>query len=70
MAQEVHMVHTPPKSGQPTAKGATPLQSANAPFSDTVTRQIWLQYFNNYLRDRNIITEGEWRKMRRLIEKD
>lgn len=64
------MKHKPPKAGQATAKGATPLQSASTPFPEAVTRQAWLQYFNDYLRERNIITEEEWRKMRRLIEKN
>ena len=29
---------------------------------------IWLHYYNNYLREHGIITEDEWRKMRRLVE--
>lgn len=34
---------------------------------EQVARQTWLNYYNDYLRDRGIITEEEWRKMRRLI---
>ncbi len=36
---------------------------------DGLARQVWLQYFNDYLRERQIITDEEWRKMRRLIER-
>lgn len=30
-------------------------------------RQTWLNYYNDYLRDRGIISEEEWRKMRCAI---
>ena len=30
-------------------------------------RQTWLNYYNDYLRERGIISEEEWRKMRRAI---
>lgn len=36
---------------------------------ETLVRQTWLHYYNNYLRERHIITEEEWRKMRHLIDK-
>lgn len=41
-----------------------------APLPQEFVRQTWLHYFNNYLRERRIITEEEWRKMRRLIDKN
>lgn len=44
------------------------MQNKNALFPEAVVRQVWLNYFNDYLRERKIITEEEWRKMRRLIE--
>lgn len=34
-----------------------------------VARQIWLHYYNDYLREREVITEAEWHKMRRLIDR-
>lgn len=34
-----------------------------------LVRQTWLHYYNDYLRKRQVITEEEWRKMRRLIDK-
>jgi len=42
--------------------------SETAPDENHFARQIWLNYFNDYLRKRGIITEDEWRKMRRRIE--
>ena len=61
------MRHKRPKAGKDTAKGATPLQTSSSLFPAGLVRQIWLYYFNDYLRERHIITEEEWRKMRRLI---
>ena len=37
------------------------------PSKTETAREIWLQYFNNYLLGRNIITEEVWRNMRRMI---
>lgn len=34
---------------------------------ESLARQIWLHYFNDYLFKHQVITEDEWRKMRRLI---
>lgn len=48
-------------------KGGQPLQTINHSPLEALTRQIWLHYFNNYLRQQNIITEEEWRKMRQKI---
>ena len=50
------------------AKGGVPLRGQNnGVLPEQTVRQTWLHYFNDYLRERNIITEEEWRKMRRLI---
>lgn len=57
-----------PKSGENNAKGVTPLQRSSAHLPVGPIRQTWLHYFNDYLRKYNVITEEEWRKMRRLIE--
>lgn len=46
------------------------MQTSGPLFPAGVVRQTWLHYFNDYLRKRHIITEDEWRKMRRLIDKD
>ncbi len=62
------MQHKHPKAGKATAKGVTPLVASGPLFPPNLVRQIWLHYFNDYLREQNIITEEEWRKMRRLIE--
>lgn len=43
------------------------MQTVNQTFPEILARQIWLHYFNDYLRERNIITEEEWRKMRQKI---
>ena len=50
------------------AKGGGPLHSADNNTSvEQIARQTWLNYYNDYLRDKGVITEEEWRKMRRLI---
>lgn len=50
------------------AKGGEPLHNnADGTFSEQIVRQTWLHYYNDYLRDKGIITEDAWRKMRRLI---
>lgn len=41
--------------------------NADGTFSEQIVRQTWLHYYNDYLRDKGIITEDAWRKMRRLI---
>lgn len=43
------------------------MRIASTPTLEGLTRQIWLHYFNDYLLKRQIISEEEWRKMRRLI---
>lgn len=64
------MQHKSPEAGKATPKGEMPLQISGPLFPAGVIRQTWLHYFNDYLRERHIITEEEWRKMRRLIDKD
>lgn len=50
------------------AKGGRPLHSdTNGTFAEQIVRQTWLHYYNDYLRDKEIISEDAWRKMRRLI---
>ncbi len=34
---------------------------------ESLVRQTWLHYYNDYLRERGIITEEKWRKMRQKI---
>lgn len=58
------------ENGKTIAKGEKPLHTFDPPLPENAVRQTWLQYFNNYLRDRHVITEEEWRKMRRLIDKN
>lgn len=43
------------------------MQTINKSPPEALVRQIWLHYFNDYLRERNIITEEEWRKLRQKI---
>lgn len=64
------MQYKNPRPGKATAKGEIPLQTSDPLFPVSIVRQTWLHYFNDYLRERHIITEDEWRKMRRLIDKD
>lgn len=33
------------------------------------SRQIWLNYFNDYLYSKGVISQEDMRKMRRLIQK-
>ena len=53
--------------GGNTRIGGMPVQGTDTPCMGNLVRETWLQYFNDYLRDRQIITEEEWRKMRRKI---
>ena len=61
------MRHKCPKAGKATAKGEPPLRIASTPTLEGLAQQIWLHYFNDYLLKRQVITEEEWRKLRRLI---
>lgn len=61
------MRHKCPKAGKATAKEEPPLQIASIMPPERLAQQIWLHYFNDYLFKHQVITEDEWRKMRRLI---
>lgn len=55
--------------GKSSNKGGPPLQIINKDPPEALVRQTWLHYYNDYLRAHGVITEEEWRKMRRLIER-
>lgn len=57
-----------PSLGNANAKEGPPLHTKFQPIPYNLARQTWLHYYNDYLRKKLIITEEEWRKMRRLIE--
>ena len=61
------MKHNFPIAGKAMAMEGAPLQVAGPSNQDSLIRQVWLQYFNDYLREREVITEDEWRKIRRMI---
>lgn len=65
--QQVKRYISPPP-GNANAKEGPPLHTAFSPIPYNLIRQTWLHYFNDYLRKKQIITEEEWRKMRRIIE--
>lgn len=52
---------------QDSLKGGRPLQTINKSPPEVLACQIWLHYFNDYLRKQNVITEEEWRKIRQKI---
>lgn len=56
--------------GKDRSKGGPPLQIINKSPPEALVRQTWLHYYNDYLRAHGVISEDEWRKMRRLIEQD
>ena len=58
-----------PRTGKNDWKGGVPLPNSKSLELDKFTRQAWLHYYNNYLREHQIITDEVWRKMRLLIEK-
>lgn len=60
-------MHKRPDLGKNSRKGGQPLQTINKSPPEALARQIWLHYFNDYLRRQNIITEEEWRKLRQKI---
>lgn len=65
--QQVKRYISPPL-GNAKAKEGPPLHTTFQPIPYNLVRQTWLHYYNDYLRKKQIITEEEWRKMRRLIE--
>lgn len=62
------MTHNLQIAGKNTAKEDKTLQFTSTPPPNSLVRQTWLHYFNDYLREHGVITEDEWRKIRRLIE--
>lgn len=52
-----------------TAKEGLPLQEKETakPVPEHLVREVWLNYYNDYLRERGVITDQEWRKMRLAI---
>lgn len=66
--QQVKRYISPPL-GNANAKEGPPLHTVFSPIPYNLIRQTWLHYYNDYLRKKQIITEEEWRKMRRLIER-
>ena len=48
-----------------------PLQKAETakPAPERLAREVWLHYYNDYLRKRGVITEKEWRRMRLAIDR-
>lgn len=55
--------------GTLSSKGEPPLGSTETktPSAESLARQIWLNYYNDYLLDRGVISEEMWRKMRLAI---
>lgn len=51
------------------SKGEPPLESTEAkmPSAESLARQIWLNYYNDYLLDHGVISQEMWRKMRLAI---
>ncbi len=52
-----------------TAKEALPLHrtESKTPSPESLTRQTWLNYYNDYLLEHGVISEEMWRKMRLVI---
>ena len=51
------------------SKGEPPLESTEAKTSsaESLARQIWLNYYNDYLLEHGVISQEMWRKMRLAI---
>ena len=65
--QQIKRYISPPLGNANTKEGP-PLHTTYPLIPYNLARQTWLHYYNDYLRKKQIITEEEWRKMRRLIE--
>jgi len=52
-----------------TAKEELPLRKTETakPVPEQLVREVCLNYYNDYLRERGVITDKEWRKMRLAI---
>lgn len=50
----------------------TPLEMTKEkkPSAETLARQIWLNYYNDYLLEHGVISREMWRKMRLAIGQD
>lgn len=55
--------------GTLSSKGEPPLESTETktPSAESLARQIWLNYYNDYLLKHGVISREMWRKMRLAI---
>ncbi len=55
--------------GTLSSKGEPPLEIAETKTSsaESLARQIWLNYYNDYLLEHGVISQEMWRKMRLAI---
>lgn len=54
-------------TGKATAKEVRTLQTGTSPHKANFARKVWLHYYNDQLRQKRVITDEEWRKVRRQI---
>ena len=55
--------------GTLSSKGEPPLEmtATKMPSAEALVRQIWLNYYNDYLLEHGVISREMWRKMRLAI---
>lgn len=55
--------------GTLSSKGEPPLEMTESkmPSAEILARQIWLNYYNDYLLEHGVISREMWRKMRLAI---
>lgn len=55
--------------GTLSSKGEPPLEMTETkmPSAESLARQIWLNYYNDYLLEHDVISREMWRKMRLSI---
>ncbi len=55
--------------GTLSSKGEAPLEMTETrkPSVESLARQIWLNYYNDYLLEHGVISQEMWRKMRLAI---
>jgi len=55
--------------GTLSSKGEPPLEMTETrkPSAESLARQIWLNYYNDYLLEHGVISQEMWRKMRLAI---
>lgn len=65
------MAYNSGRMGNTVTKEAEPLNSVNtvSPARNHLVRRVWLHYYNDYLREHQVISEERWREMRRAIER-